>query len=251
MRTGIGLTFAITISVGVTGAISSSAVGADLAPTPVKAAPPQTPAFNWSGVYLGVNGGGAWGNQDPFNVITNRFDEVNINFSGGMAGGTAGVQLQESYLVVGLESDLDWAGIKGSTVLTPSLLGVAQPFTLNATTRINWDYTLRARVGYAHDNWLLFLTSGLAVLGAETNLTTVSGVDPCATLTVIGGTPGFLTCHGTNKRLGLTAGAGVEYGFTPNWSAKVEYRYTAAASLEASHINQVLAGVNYRFGLTP
>jgi opacity protein-like surface antigen len=45
--------------------------------------------------------------------------------------------------------------------------------------------------------------------------------------------------------------AGIEYGFTPNWSEKVEYRYTMAASLEASQINQVLAGVNYRFGLMP
>ena len=37
-------------------------------------------------------------------------------------------------------------------------------------------------------------------------------------------------------------------GLRPNWSAKLEYRYTAAASLELSHINEVLAGVNYRFG---
>jgi outer membrane immunogenic protein len=226
-------------------------MGADLAPMPTKAATTQTPPFNWSGVYFGVNGGGAWGNQDPFNVITNRFDEANINFSGGMGGGTVGVQLQESYLLVGLEGDFDWADIKGSSVLTPTILGVAQPFTLNATTKISRDATIRARVGYAHDNWLFFLTGGVALIHAETNLTTVSGVDPCTTLTVIGGTPGFLTCHGTNLRLGGTAGGGFEYGFTPNWSAKIEYRYTAAASLELSHINQVLVGVNYRFGLTP
>ena len=54
--------------------------------------------------------------------------------------------------------------------------------------------------------------------------------------------------NGTNKRLGGTLGAGVEYGLTPNWSAKVEYLYTAAAALERSHINEVRVGVNYRFG---
>jgi opacity protein-like surface antigen len=46
---------------------------------------------------------------------------------------------------------------------------------------------------------------------------------------------------------GGTVGAGVEYGFAPNLSAKLEYRYIAAA-LELSHINEVLVGVNYRFG---
>jgi opacity protein-like surface antigen len=59
--------------------------------------------------------------------------------------------------------------------------------------------------------------------------------------------PGELKCSGSNKRIGGALGAGVEYGFTPNWSAKLEYRYTAA-SLEPSHINEVLVGVNYRFG---
>jgi len=47
---------------------------------------------------------------------------------------------------------------------------------------------------------------------------------------------------------GKPIGAGIEYGFTPDWSAKVEYHYTAAASLEASRLNEVRVGVNYRFG---
>ena len=78
-------------------------------------------------------------------------------------------------------------------------------------------------------------------------MSTLSGLT-CGSLGVIGGLPGELKCSGSNKRIGGTLGAGVEYGFTPNWSAKLEYRYTAAASLELSHINEVLVGVNYRFG---
>ncbi len=85
------------------------------------------------------------------------------------------------------------------------------------------------------------------MLGAKTNLTTISGVT-CGSLGLIGGSLGGFPCSGTNTRLGGTVGAGIEYGFTPNWSAKLEYRYTAAASLELSHINEILAGVNYRFG---
>jgi hypothetical protein len=106
----------------------------------------------------------------------------------------------------------------------------------------------RARVGYAYDNWLFYATGGLAVLGAKTNLTGVLGVNPCVTISVIDGNPGVLTCNGTNKRLGGTVGAGLEYGLTPNLSAKLEYLYTAAASLELSHINEVRVGVNYRLG---
>jgi outer membrane immunogenic protein len=76
----------------------------------------------------------------------------------------------------------------------------------------------------------------------------VLGVNPCVTISIIDGNPGVLTCNASDKRIGGTLGAGVENGFTPNWSAKVEYRYIAAASLELSHINEVLVGVNYRFG---
>jgi outer membrane immunogenic protein len=217
----------------------------------MKAATAKTPAYNWSGVYFGVNGGGDWGQQDPFNVITNRFDNVNISFSGGQVGGTAGINLQESWLLVGLEADLDWAHIRGSQVLTPSVLSVPQAFTLNATTNIDWDLSVRVRTGYVQQNWLYYVTAGVVVMGASTDLTTVAGTNPCASVTLIGGTPGMLTCHGTDKRIGATIGGGIEYGFAANWSAKVEYRYTMAASLEASKINQVLAGINYRFGLAP
>ena len=68
----------------------------------------------------------------------------------------------------------------------------------------------------------------------QDQLSTLSGLT-CGSLGVIGGLPGELKCSGSNKRIGGTLGAGVEYGFTPNWSAKLEYRYTAAASLELSH----------------
>ena len=223
--------------------LAGPAMAADLSISP----PPAPPAYNWTGLYFGINGGGAWGQQDPFNILTNRFDHVSINYGGGVVGGTAGVQLQIAHVVLGFEADLDWAGIRGSSVLSPTIFGNPAGFTVNATTNINWDLTARTRVGYAQDNWLFFATFGVAVLGAKTNLTTVSGLT-CGSFGLIGGTPGELKCSGSNKRVGAALGAGVEYGFTPNWSAKLEYRYTAAASLELSHINEVLVGVNYRFG---
>jgi outer membrane immunogenic protein len=187
------------------------------------------------------------GDQDPFNVLTNRFDDLSIGFSGGTFGGTAGAQVQVAHVVLGLEADLDWAGISGSSVVTPSVFGVVQPFSVNATTNIDLFGTARARVGYAQDNWLYYVTGGVAILGAKTTLVGLNGFT-CGTQRAIGPGPGVLNCSGTDKRIGGTAGAGIEYGFTPSLSAKLEYLYTAAASLELSHINEVRAGLNYRFG---
>ncbi|HXW72648.1 MAG TPA: outer membrane beta-barrel protein [Methylocella sp.] len=231
------------IGTALAAAIGGSATAAEPLP-----APPPTPTYNWTGLYGGINGGGAWGQQDPFNIVTNRFDHDSINFSGGTVGGTAGLQLQIGHAVLGFEADLDWAGIRGSSNIDPTIFGLPAPFTINASTSVNWDLTARTRVGYAFDNVLAYATFGVAVLGAKTDLKGIFGVNPCITVSVINGTPGTLRCDGTDKRLGATLGAGLEYGFTPNWSAKIEYRYTAAASLELSHINEVRAGVNYRFG---
>jgi len=218
-------------------AATPSAQAADLAP--VKA-PPPAPVYNWTGFYIGANGGYGWGRQDPLNVITDRFDRFNVAFSGGLFGGTAGAQLQLAHVVLGFESDLDWTDISGHSILTPTIFGVPQPFLLNMTTKMDWLGTARARVGYAADNWLFYATGGLALIGAKTSLVTLAGP--------VCGTFGVLNCSGTDKRAGATAGAGVEYGFTPNWSAKLEYLYVTALSFEVSHVNIVRAGINYRFG---
>ena len=197
------------------------------------------PVYNWTGFYLGVNGGYAWGQQDPFNIITNRFDSLSTSLSGGVVGGTSGAQVQVSHVVLGVETDIDWANIKGSTVATPSVGGVPLG-AVNASTKIKWESTARARVGYANNNWLFYGTGGLALLGAKTDLTTASGAAVCG---------GILSnCSGSNRQLGAALGGGLEYGFTPNLSAKLEYLYITAASLEVSRHSEVRAGLNYRFG---
>lgn len=126
---------------------------------------------------------------------------------------------------MGLEADIDWASITGSSVVTPTVGGLGigvGPF--NAKTNIDWESTARVRVGYANDNWLFYGTGGLALLGAKTTLTTAGGAVVC------GGV--FSNCTSTNRQAGLALGAGLEYGFTPALSAKFEYLYVAAASLD-------------------
>jgi outer membrane immunogenic protein len=221
---------------------AAPARAADLSVAPAYKAPVAAPVYNWTGIYLGVNGGYGWGSQDPFGLFTSRFDSFTVPFSGGLLGGTVGAQIQASHVVLGIEADLDWANIKGSSnpTVTDTFSGLSH--LVNLTTNINSMSTGRLRVGYAADNILFYATGGLALLGAHTSVSSVDG--GACSLSI------FSTwCSGpTDFRLGASAGVGLEYGLTQSLSAKVEYLYVAAASLELSHLNVVRAGLNWRFG---
>ena len=237
VRTRSAILTAVALTIG----FVQPAVAADL---PQRSAPAPlfspTPVYNWTGIYIGINGGGGWGHQDPLNLITNRFDNDSVNFSGGVVGGTAGAQIQSGHVVIGFEADLDWAGLKGSGTFTPTIGGVAQGGPVNVNTNIDWEATARARIGYAQDNWLFYATGGLALLGTKSTFTPLLG-GTC-------GTFGIVNCSGTSKQVGAVLGGGVEYGITQNVSAKLEYLYLTAASLDVSHHSEIRAGLNYRFG---
>ncbi len=103
-----------------------AAQAADLPMPPAYQTPPVVvPVYNWTGFYVGVNGGYGWGNQDPFNLLTNRFDQFSVPFSGGMFGGTFGGQIQSGRVVMGIEADIDWANINGSATVIPTIGGAA------------------------------------------------------------------------------------------------------------------------------
>lgn len=208
-------------------------------------APPVAPAaalYNWTGFYVGVNGGYGWGRQDPLNLISNRFDSAEFDLKGGFFGATAGAQIQQGAVVLGLESDIDWANIRGSGVVVPAIAGVAAPITLNLATKTDGIITARARFGMALNNFLLYGTAGAAFLHETANGTSIAGV-PCGTAGVLVG------CTESHWRPGLAAGLGAEYAFTPNWSVKGEYLYISAAGTGASkdQLNLLRFGANYKF----
>jgi outer membrane immunogenic protein len=153
-------------------------------------------------------------------------------------GGTVGAQIQSGHVVIGFEADLDWANMRGSGTIVPSIGGLSGS-AITASTNIDWESTARVRVGYANQNWLFYGTGGMAILGAKTSLTTTGGAS-CASL--------IASCTGFSKQIGAALGAGVEYGFTPEISAKLEYLYITAASLDVSHHSEIRLGLNYRFG---
>ncbi len=231
--------FIAALAIGIAQAASAADLPHRPAPAPLLA---PTPVYNWTGIYFGLNGGGGWGHQDPLNLITNRFDGQSVGFSGGVFGGTAGAQIQSGHVVMGFEADIDWVGMKGSATFVPTIGGglIGAGGAINASTNIDWEATARARVGYAQENWLFYATGGLAMLGAKSSFAPPLGVT-C-------GTFGIINCSGTSKQVGAVLGAGVEYGITQNVSAKLEYLYITAASLDISHHSEIRGGLNYRFG---
>jgi outer membrane immunogenic protein len=234
------ITSALLAVASLTVGLNHLAFAADLPQRPAPLLAP-TPVYNWTGIYFGINGGWGWGHQEALNLITNRFEGDSVSFSGGVFGGTAGAQIQSGHVVIGFEADLDWTGLKGSATFVPSIGGVpVNPAAISATTNIDWEATARARVGYAQANWLFYATGGLAILGAKSSFTPPAGFTCGAVFQI--------NCSGSSKQIGAALGGGVEYGFTPNFSAKLEYLYISAASLDISHHSEIRAGLNYRFG---
>lgn len=206
--------------------------------------PVPAPVYNWTGLYAGVNGGWGWGAQDPLNLLSSRFDRASFNINGGMVGGTFGAQIQQGNIVLGFESDLDWADIQGRRNTTPAIAGLPIGVTLNMTSKIEAMGTARVRAGVAMNNWLIYATGGGAAIKETANGTSIAGL-PCGTLGVL------TSCSDSHWRPGGAAGIGAEWGFASNWTAKAEYLYVAAVGTGASvdHVNLVRGGINYRFGL--
>ena len=233
----LGFTLTLTAALAAT---TLSARAADLpARAPYSPPPVAVPVYNWTGIYLGINGGYGWGRQDPLSLITSQYDTVNTDINGWMIGGTFGAQIQSGNVVLGVEGDWDWANVKGTTTVIPTILGAPAPFNAFLASEINSISTIRVRVGYAVQNWLMYGTGGVAVVTGKTTAS-LTGVS-C-------GTVGNLPCDGDKTRVGIAAGGGIEYGFTPNWSVKTEYLWIGAASDRDAYIHTVRGGINYRFG---
>ena len=183
--------------------------------------------YNWSGLYAGVNAGYGMGTS------TWSLPAASIKPKGMLFGGTAGYNWQSGAIVYGIEGDFDWSNVKGST----SCGGL-----LTCETSSPWLATFRGRVGYAFDRWLPYVTGG----GAYGNVKASTSVP------VLGG----LTSASSNQ-FGWTFGAGLEYAFMGNWTAKLEYLYVDLGSFDANTgplVNTVSfkesilrAGVNYKF----
>ena len=120
-----------------------------------------------------------------------------------------------------MEWDFEYFNPKGSRTLVGAYAGDGVPFTFTQGSSGSWLSTLRGRIGMAQNNWLLYLTGGVAAaqLGFNSTFQDQETSPPRAS----GGLASAVSISQT--RYGAVGGAGFEYGFAPNWSVRAEYLY--------------------------
>jgi outer membrane immunogenic protein len=255
--------------------------GASLAADPPLLAPrPYQPVpfvprqvVDWTGLYFGVNAGYGWarsstdtsfegdfqgGTTTPNGRGATELSRTSLGGSGkpsgAIAGGQVGFNWQAGWAVFGAEFDAQWTGqTDGFTV------ACSTGCTATDEVRLKALLTGRARVGVAFDWIMPYVTAGAALASVSDDLTVT-----------VGGVSGSFSTQ-SGSRLGWTAGAGVDFALTSNWSARLEYLYVniedivTGGTSNATRIPNVLGvgsaikgidvrdnivrvGLNYRFG---
>jgi len=256
--------------------VSGPAMAADL---PLKA-PPIVPVYDWTGFYIGINGGYSFGRSETdfnfpgFPVVSGKF-----NINGAVAGGQAGYNWQFSpKMVFGVEGDLQWARQGGTLEIadgpfcTTTIIRIQTTSCVEADAsleqRLRWFGTARGRVGVlAAPYLLLYATGGVAFGEFENNVTIVNSATVTTSLNGVplGTVATVATAAGStnNNRIGWTVGGGAEFILHGPWTAKMEFlfvdygnfsnTYTLAGvpvlTTSTHMIDNILRfGLNYRFG---
>jgi outer membrane immunogenic protein len=230
---------------------AAPASAADLAPQVYTKAPPPMIAavYDWTGLYIGLNGGGGWSHKCWTNTnfagvpTVPSASEGCHDASGGMVGGQIGYRWQSANWVFGVEGQGDWADFRGSNT------SVAIPGLTNET-KIDAIGLITGQVGYAWNNVLWYVKGGAAVTHDKYR--------------------GIVTATGDvfdsadDARWGGAVGTGVEVGFAPNWSVGLEYDhlfmgahsqdfstpagvFTRSDSIKQD-VDMATVRINYRFG---
>jgi outer membrane immunogenic protein len=240
----------LVAGIGLAALAAAPALAADLAARPYAKAPAMiAAAYDWSGFYIGLNGGGA-SSRDCLTITSVAGTAVTPNSegchtaTGGLAGGQIGYRWQSAGWVFGVEAQGDWADLKGSN----SSLTAVIPYTNQ--TKVDAIGLFTGQVGYAWNNVLWYVKGGAAVTDNKyTSAFTATGV---------------VFNQTTEARWGGTIGTGIEFSFAPNWSVGFEYDHlfmgnrsvtfpaTAIAVTRSDNIRQDVdmgtIRVNYRFG---
>lgn len=225
MKRHLGASIALVVGLG------SNAFAAD---NPAPAAAPVANAapaanFSWTGCYVGLVGGGNWGDSEQIaRSGSNAGTTITGNFKlsgSGIGGGTLGCDYQIEKTVIGLENDASWTLLQGATQDLP-------PFNVQTTssTRETWIDTLRGRVGYAFDHFLFYGTAGAAFAGTDVTVTNAVG-----------------SFSDSKPRIGIAMGVGGEWAaWTGSWGAvslKLEYLHTDFGSRQ--FINPPITGAGF------
>jgi outer membrane immunogenic protein len=207
--------------------------------------------YDWSGFYVGANIGGAWDNSTATNTALNgTFVSSGTSSNTGVIGGG---QIGYNYMLLpnfllGVEADVDGTSLNGAVLSNDG--------SNQHSSKLDAFGTVRGRVGFTQNNWLFYGTGGFAWSEGSVTRTQISTVVAVPPIPAVAGT----VEASSNTRTGWVAGAGVEWGITQNWTARVEYLYldlgNATSVFPISNRQQTSSltmnvarfGVNYKFG---
>lgn len=239
----------------------AAAAAADL---PVKA-PPPAPVIthNWSGFYLGGHAGYRWAKADfsgpgyDFNpgVGTVSFPPRSEGYrlNGGIIGAHAGYNFMVTpAILAGIEGDWTW-GSSTESFAGQFILSGNDGLFFASEAKLTWQATIRGRIGVVNGPWLFYGTGGVAF--AHVNWTDNSAF-------IFAGNTISASSSDVGKTLtGFAVGAGIEYMWTQNWIARVEYLYEnfgdvdvpfglgpQAGTLDLKDVSKVRVGISYKFG---
>jgi outer membrane immunogenic protein len=215
-------------TVAISALLTGAASAADMAARPYTKAPVVAAVYDWTGFYVGVNGGwgtsrNCWTNTAVLGVVLPPASEGCHDADGGTVGGQIGYRWQSGSWVFGLEAQGNWADFQGSNV---SLL--AAP--LANRTRIDAFGLFTGQIGYAANNVLFYVKGGAAVTDNR-----YEGV-----------LAGVVIDRADQTRWGASVGAGIEYAFAPNWSFGVEYNHLFMGTENYNFRSVPVAGINVR-----
>lgn len=220
-------------------ALATGAYAADLDARSAYKAPPPAMPWNWTGFYLGGTIGGVRSSSENANntFFPSTPYVTGLNSAGVIGGVEAGYNYQIGRAVLGIEGDVSWSSLNGTTAAAPD--PVAQTYS----SRPNALGTVRGRLGWAFDRLLVFGTGGAAFADLHEQFVWANN----------------LTASPGAEVTGWTVGGGLEYAFGDHWTAKAEYLHVGFpdrtvttsgipytfAFKDAFDIGRV--GINYRF----
>lgn len=193
--------------------------------------------FHWSGPYMGILAGPAWGNYKmkqstiPDGYLTeastaaiNQAGDQSIHAKGYEAGIEVGYNLQKQQILFGIETDWQTLNLSGSTqsAAIPYPTNSTVMFNVGSFANNNWLFTLRPRVGFVTHNCLFYATGGLGLTQINSNyyFTDQSNALVSGSINTI--------------KPGYALGAGMEFGITKRFSVKAEYLYVNFNSTNAT-----------------
>lgn len=163
-------------------------------------------AFDWTGFYVGVDGGYDWAKSEWHNTAING-DYFVYDPKGWTLGGHVGVNKQMNSFVLGIEGDLNYGNVENNNGNFYDSAGVFQGGYIGKSN-VNWQGSGRVRVGLAADRVMPYITGGIAIADYD-----------------YGWANGGATYSANKMMTGWTAGAGIEFAVNDRLSVRAQYLY--------------------------